>query len=77
MTALALRRVRKRFDAALALDDVSLDAPAGAFLALLGPSGCGKTTILRLLAGFERPSEGEVLLDGPAVAGDSGERPGG
>src|SRR3984893_380839 len=52
-----------------AVDDVSLDIARGEFFALLGPSGCGKTTLLRLLAGFERPDEGNILLDGADMAG--------
>jgi len=71
MTAIALRHVSKRFDGVLAIDDISLEGSSGAFLALLGPSGCGKTTLLRLLAGFERPSEGAVSLDGMVVSDGS------
>src|SRR6266516_1391201 len=56
--------VSKRFGAATAVERVSLDIFPGEFFALLGPSGCGKTTLLRLLAGFEAPSEGRILLDG-------------
>src|SRR3954449_1102805 len=56
--------VRKRFAGIAAVERVSLDIYAGEFFALLGPSGCGKTTLLRMLAGFETPSEGRVLLDG-------------
>ena len=56
--------VSKRFGAFTAVDQVTLDIHAGEFFALLGPSGCGKTTLLRMLAGFETPSEGRVLLDG-------------
>ncbi len=56
--------VSKRFSSVAALERVSLDIYAGEFFALLGPSGCGKTTLLRLLAGFEMPDEGRVLLDG-------------
>jgi putrescine transport system ATP-binding protein len=52
-----------------AVDDVSLDIARGEFFALLGPSGCGKTTLLRLLAGFERPDEGSIRLDGADMAG--------
>src|SRR5258707_13513357 len=52
-----------------AVDDVSLDIARGEFFALLGPSGCGKTTLLRLVAGFERPDEGRILLDGADMAG--------
>ena len=61
--------VTKRFGAFTAVDDVSLDIARGEFFALLGPSGCGKTTLLRMLAGFETPDEGEVLLDGTNVVG--------
>src|SRR5207302_2124803 len=59
-------QVTKRFGAAAAaaVDRVTLDIHEREFFALLGPSGCGKTTLLRLLAGFERPSEGRVLLAG-------------
>ena len=60
--------VVKRFGAATAVDGVSLDIAQGEFFALLGPSGCGKTTLLRMLAGFETPSEGRILLDGDDVS---------
>lgn len=56
--------VSKRFGITTAVEQVSLDIFAGEFFALLGPSGCGKTTLLRLLAGFETPEEGRILLDG-------------
>jgi len=68
MTGLSLDGVSKRFAGAAALDRVSLDFPSGSLTALLGPSGCGKTTLLRLIAGFEAPSEGEVRFDGRTVA---------
>lgn len=58
----------KRFGATTAVDGVSLAIERGAFFALLGPSGCGKTTLLRLLAGFERPDAGRILIDGMDVA---------
>jgi putrescine transport system ATP-binding protein len=61
--------VTKRFDDVVAVDRVSLDIYEREFFALLGPSGCGKTTLLRMLAGFERPSEGRILLDGRDIAG--------
>src|SRR3990172_1643426 len=62
--AVELRRVTKRFGETLALDEISLQIRDGEFFSLLGPSGCGKTTSLRLMAGFEIPSEGEVLIGG-------------
>lgn len=58
----------KRFGAVAAVERLSLDIYTGEFLALLGPSGCGKTTLLRLIAGFERPNAGHVLLDGVDLA---------
>lgn len=60
-------RVSKRFDDALAVDDVSLSINRGEIFALLGGSGSGKSTLLRILAGFERPSEGRVFLDGQDI----------
>jgi spermidine/putrescine transport system ATP-binding protein len=64
-----LRGVTKRFGALTAVRDMDLDIPRGEFFTLLGPSGCGKTTTLRMIAGFEDPSEGTVLLDGDDVTG--------
>jgi spermidine/putrescine transport system ATP-binding protein len=63
-----LRSVSKRFDALLAVDDLSLELAGGEFFTLLGPSGCGKTTTLRMVAGFERPSEGAIRIEGADVA---------
>jgi len=62
-------RISRRFGDFAAVDGVSLDIHDGEFFALLGPSGCGKTTLLRLLAGFERPDEGRVILDGTDLTG--------
>src|SRR5215469_15698198 len=59
-----LRAVTKRFGALTAVDAISLSVRQGEFLSLLGPSGCGKTTSLRLIAGFEQPDEGEILIGG-------------
>ena len=60
--------VTKRFGTLTAVEQLSLDIGHGEFFALLGPSGCGKTTLLRMLAGFEQPSEGRILLDGADIA---------
>ncbi len=59
-----IKNVSKRFGRVTAVDNVSLDIMAGEFFVLLGPSGCGKTTLLRMIAGFELPSEGQILIDG-------------
>src|SRR3954462_1224495 len=65
-----LTGVTKRFgDDIVAVDRVDLDVRNGEFLALLGPSGCGKTTTLRLIAGFEEPTEGEIEIDGRSAVG--------
>jgi len=67
---LRIERVVKRFgpQGPPAVDSVSLELARGEFFALLGPSGCGKTTLLRLLAGFERPDAGRILIDGADMA---------
>jgi spermidine/putrescine transport system ATP-binding protein len=62
-----LERVTKRFGDMVAVDDLTLSIERGAFYALLGPSGCGKTTTLRMIGGFEDPSEGVIFLGGQAV----------
>ncbi len=74
--AVSIRRLIKEFDGPAggtsgvrAVDDIDLDVLEGEFFALLGPSGCGKTTTLRVIAGFEEPSSGEVLLRGKSVRG--------
>jgi putative spermidine/putrescine transport system ATP-binding protein len=59
-----LRQLRRRFGTTVALDGLDLTVQPGELLALLGPSGCGKTTALRMLAGFEHPDSGNVLIDG-------------
>ena len=67
--SVALRNVTKRFDTFTAVDDLSLELGQGEFFTFLGPSGCGKTTTLRMIAGFEQPTAGEVLIEGVNVAG--------
>jgi iron(III) transport system ATP-binding protein len=71
---IALRQVTKDFPmpgggSHRAVDSLSLEIPPGTFCTLLGPSGCGKTTLLRIIAGFEEPSSGQVLHDGRSLAG--------
>ena len=69
---LEIRNLTKRFDQFEAVKEVSISVSDGAFLVLLGPSGCGKTTLLRMLAGLESPSEGQIVFDGQTVSdGDS------
>ena len=63
------RSVTKRFGDMTAVDNVDLDVHAGEFLALLGPSGCGKTTSLRMIAGFEQATEGDILIGGASAVG--------
>jgi spermidine/putrescine transport system ATP-binding protein len=65
--AIGLVGVSKRFGAVGAVEDVSLEIADGEFFSLLGPSGCGKTTTLRMVAGFERPDEGRIVLQGNDV----------
>lgn len=62
-----LENVTKEFDETHVVDDLNLDIRAGEFLTLLGPSGCGKTTTLRMIAGFEKPTSGKILLNGKQV----------
>jgi spermidine/putrescine transport system ATP-binding protein len=64
-----LENVVKRFDDSVAVDGISVEVPHGAFFALLGPSGCGKTTTLRMIGGFEEPTEGRILLGDQDVVG--------
>jgi putative spermidine/putrescine transport system ATP-binding protein len=66
--AVALEHVVKRFADVTAVDDVSLDILPGEFFSMLGPSGSGKTTCLRMIAGFEQPTSGEIRLDGRDVS---------
>ena len=64
---LELRGIGKRFGSAEVLSDVDLTIARGEFVCLLGPSGCGKTTLLRIIAGFESASSGQLLLDGQEI----------
>ena len=70
MTAplIRLEGVSKSFGGVAAVAGVSLDIASGEFFALLGPSGCGKTTLLRLIAGFEAPDAGRIVIDGVDMA---------
>src|SRR5438477_678420 len=67
MAFLELEDITKHFGQNTAVDHITLSVEQGEFLTLLGPSGCGKTTILRMVAGFETPSEGIILLDGEDI----------
>jgi spermidine/putrescine transport system ATP-binding protein len=62
-------QVSKTFGSFVAVDKVSFQLPKGSFFSILGPSGCGKTTLLRMLAGFEQPDEGDILINGSSVLG--------
>jgi putative spermidine/putrescine transport system ATP-binding protein len=66
---ITLAGVTKRFGDTVAVNNIDLKIPAGAYCCLLGPSGCGKTTILRMIAGHESPTEGAILIDGENVVG--------
>jgi spermidine/putrescine transport system ATP-binding protein len=61
--------VTKQFDDVVAVDNLSLDVESGSFFALLGPSGCGKTTTLRMIGGFEQPTDGRIYLGDREVSG--------
>ena len=63
-----LEALRKDFGHVTAVENIDLHMPPGEFVAVVGPSGCGKTTTLRMIAGFERPTSGRILLDGNDVA---------
>ncbi|HET7264237.1 MAG TPA: ABC transporter ATP-binding protein [bacterium] len=74
MAEIRLRGLTKRFGDVVAVDGLTLDAASGELVALLGPSGCGKTTTLRMVAGFETPTAGQILLDDRDVTGVAPER---
>src|SRR5687768_4008201 len=66
-SAVSIKNVRRVFETGLvAVDGVSLEVPAGQFLAILGPSGSGKSTLLRMIAGLDRPTAGSIDIDRPA-----------
>src|SRR5436309_11422874 len=67
MATVEARQVTKLFNEVRAVDGINLIAKEGEFLVLLGPSGCGKTTLMRLIAGLERPSTGDIVIDGTVV----------
>ncbi len=67
-TIISLRHVSKEFDGTTVVDDFNLEVRRGEFITILGPSGCGKTTTLRMIAGFELPSSGEILLNGEDIS---------
>jgi len=75
---LVLRGVTKVFSSEeeeiKALEDITLEVKPNEFLCIIGPSGCGKTTLLRLIAGLDQPSSGEIILDGKKVRGTSPDR---
>jgi len=67
LAQIEIRNVSKRWGSVVGVDRMSLTVPDREFLVLLGPSGCGKTTTMRMVAGLEDPSEGEILIDGAVV----------
>lgn len=70
MPEIVLKNITKRWGRFFGVDNVSLDIPDNSFITLLGPSGCGKTTILRMIAGLETPTEGQIKI-GDRVVFDS------
>jgi spermidine/putrescine transport system ATP-binding protein len=74
MALLEIRNITRRFGAFTAVKDVSFTVASGEFFTLLGPSGCGKTTILRMIAGFDLPDAGQILLDGHDLAATPAEK---
>ncbi len=67
-TLIELKHVKKIFDSETVIEDFSLEVKRGEFVTFLGPSGCGKTTILRMIGGFDKPTSGEILLNGQDIA---------
>src|SRR5918999_1636083 len=71
---LAIKNLSKSFDALEALRGIDIEVARGGFVSLVGPSGCGKTTLLRIVAGLEDATTGEILLDGKRVTSPGGDR---
>ncbi|WP_305987854.1 ABC transporter ATP-binding protein [Roseibium sp. MMSF_3544] len=71
MSEVQLSNLSKRFDDTVAVDDVTMTVPNGAFVTLLGPTGAGKTTILRLISGLEQPDKGDVFIGGRSVVNET------
>jgi len=69
MAGILLKNLTKKFEETVAVENLNLEVEDGEFIVLVGPSGCGKTTVLRLIAGLETPSEGEIFIDGELVNG--------
>ena len=69
MAGVELRQLHRRFGDVVALDGIDLEIGSAEFVSFLGPSGCGKTTALRLVAGFDRPTSGRILVDGKDITG--------
>ncbi|TAG31699.1 MAG: ABC transporter ATP-binding protein, partial [Rhodobacterales bacterium] len=69
MSFLKISHLEKTFGANRVVKDFDLEVAKGEFISLLGPSGCGKTTVLRMVAGFERPTAGSIMIDGQEVTG--------
>ncbi len=67
MSQVALRQVRKTFSGKDVIPNINVTIPSGSFTVLVGPSGCGKSTTLRMIAGLEHPTSGEIVIDGQKV----------
>jgi ABC-type sugar transport system ATPase subunit len=67
MSVVEIRAIEKHFDDVHAVDGVDLEIQSGEFLVILGPSGCGKTTLMRMIAGLEKPTVGQMFIDGEDV----------
>lgn len=73
--SIKINRISKRYDTGLlALEDINLEISNHEFICILGPSGCGKSTLLNIIAGLDKPSNGEIIVDGNLICGTSNER---